>query len=146
MGQLVNAARKYIGTKWKHRGRTRHGLDCAGLGVLAYHDCGVDLPDFTLYGREPHDDGLIRYMTAALGEPMYDASTAALPPHLQDGDVIVQRFDKEPHHVGIVAEVTYGNQQALNVIHADGQAGRVLEVRLDDNGIERITHVYRRAV
>lgn len=146
MGRLVDAARRYIGVKWKHRGRTRHGVDCAGLGVLAYRDCGVELPDFVLYGRQPHDDGLIRHLTAALGEPVFDASTAALEPHLQDGDVIVQRFDKEPHHVAIVAEVVYGGVPALNVVHANGHAGRVLEVRLDDAGMQRITHVFRRAV
>ncbi len=146
MGKLADAARGYIGVKWRHRGRTRNGLDCAGLGVLAYHDCGIDLPDYTLYGREPHNDGLIKYLTAALGEPVYEATTAALEPHLQEGDVIVQRFDKEPHHVAIVSEVMYGDVHALNVIHAEGHAGRVLEQRLDEAGIRRITHVFRRAV
>lgn len=145
MGKLVDAARVYIGVKWRHRGRSMHGLDCAGLGVLAYRDCGVEVPDFTLYGREPHDDGLIKYLTAALGSPVYEAKTAALAPHLQDGDVIVQCFDKQPHHVAIVAEVMYGTTPALNVVHADGRAGRVLEVRLDEAAIARITHVFRKA-
>lgn len=140
MGKLVEAARGYLGVKWRHRGRSKHGLDCAGLGVLAYRDCGVEVPDFTLYGREPHDDGLIKYLTAALGEPLPTGYV------LKDGDIIVLRFVKEPHHVGIVAEANYGGMPALNVIHADGAAGRVLEVRLDDTTMKRITHVYRRAV
>ena len=37
-GLLVTAARTYIGTKWRHRGRSVHGVDCAGLGILAYRD------------------------------------------------------------------------------------------------------------
>lgn len=141
MGRLVEAARAYIGVKWRHRGRAKYALDCAGLGVLAYRDCGVELPDFTMYGREPHNDGLIKYLTAALGEPLVPALVS-----LQDGDVIVMKFVKEPHHVGIVAEVDYGGTPALNIIHADGAAGRVLEVRLDSHALSRITHVYRRAV
>lgn len=149
--QLVTAARKYIGTKWRHRGRSVHGVDCAGLGILAYRDCGVELPDFTLYGREPHNDGLVTYMTAALGDPLWIAGGVPgdrqhLLWLLKDGDVIVQRFEREPHHVAIVAEVMYGDKAAFNVVHADGQAGRVLEVRLDAPSIERITHIYRRAV
>jgi len=137
MGKLVDAARGYLGVKWRHRGRSRNGLDCAGLGVLAYRDCGVELPDYVLYGREPYNDGLIRYLVAALGDPVDEP--------LQDGDVIVLRFDREPHHVAIVAEVLYGDANALNIIHAEGHAGRVLEQRMDDAVARRITHIFRRA-
>lgn len=140
MGKLVDAARTYMNVRWSHRGRSRKGLDCAGLGVLAYRDCGVELPDFRLYGREPHNDGLITYLTAALGDPLEAGAV------LQDGDVIVQRFVNEPHHIAIIAEVNYGGMPAFNVIHADGAVGRVLEVRLDNAGMNRITHVYRRVV
>lgn len=140
MGRLVEAARSYIGTKWRHRGRTSHGVDCVGLVLLAYRDCGVELPDYRLYGREPHMDGLIEHVTRALGE--------SLPPttELQDGDVIVQRFIKDPHHVAIVAAVDYYGTPGFNVIHADGHAGRVVEVRLDRVRKMYITHVFRRAV
>lgn len=140
MGKLVDAARSYLNVKWRHRGRSRHGVDCAGLGVLAYRDCGIELPDYTLYGREPHNDGLIKYLTAALGDPLPTGSA------LKDGDIIVMRFVKEPHHVAIVADAVYGGTAALNIIHADGQTARVLEVRLDESTAERITHIYRRAV
>ena len=140
MNELVEAARSYLGVKWRHRGRSRHGIDCAGLVVLSYADCGVELKDFTQYGREPHQDGLITHMTAALGEPLEQ------PVALMGGDVIVQKFDKEPHHVGILAAVMYAGMPALNIIHADGHVGRVVEVRLDGARMRQITHVYRRAV
>jgi cell wall-associated NlpC family hydrolase len=140
MGKLVDAARKYIGVRHRHRGRSPHAVDCAGLGILAYADCGVALPDFRLYGREPHKDGLVTYMTAALGDPLPTGS------ELQDGDVIVLRFDKEPHHVAIVAEVDYGGTAALNMIHSDGHVGRVIEQRLSQDIADRITHIYRKGV
>src|SRR5690242_9974129 len=102
MSALVTAARAYKGTPFLHRGRTRRGVDCVGLLVLAFRDCGYAPPDFTLYGREPsaHGPGLTHYMVAALGEPV---AVAPVPAHrLLPGDVIVMRFKKEPHHVGMV--------------------------------------------
>lgn len=147
MSELATAARAYIGTKFRHRGRSVHGVDCAGLGILAYHDCGVELPDYRLYGREPHADGLIRYMTAALGDPLWQEGAGEWGPlRLQDGDVIVMRFVREPHHVAIVSEKDYGGKMALNIVHADGHVGRVLEQRLMPDMVDRITHVYRKGV
>lgn len=140
MGMLADAARAYLDVKWRHRGRSCHGLDCAGLGILAYRDCGVELPDYLLYGREPHNDGLIKYLTAALGDPLPEGTKP------QDDDVIVMRFVKEPHHIAIVGEVYYGNTPALNVVHAHGYNGRVLEQRLTPDMLERITHVFRKGV
>ena len=142
MGQLVDAARGYLGVKWRHRGRSIHGVDCAGLGVLAYRDCGVELPDFLYYGREPHNDGLITYLTRALGDPLRFGNGFLF----HDGDIVVQRFVNEPHHVGILAAVDYGGTPAMNIIHADGMVGRVVEVRFDDEAMRRVTHVFRRPV
>ena len=144
MSALADAARGYIGTRFRHRGRTRLGMDCVGLGVRAYADCGVQVPDFLLYGREPHRDGLVARMTLALGEPVH-VGAAALSA-LRDGDVVVMRFAVQPHHVGIVGQRDYGPTAALTLIHADGEVGRVHEQRLTPDMAARITHVYRRPV
>jgi cell wall-associated NlpC family hydrolase len=141
---IVNAARQYLGVRFRHRGRSRVGLDCAGLTVLAYRDCGVEIQDFRLYGPEPHRDGLTTHATAAFGAPVLSAPVRASD--LLDGDVVVMRFRVEPHHLAIVAEATYGGARALNLIHADGDSGRVLEYRLTPDMVERITHVHRRPV
>lgn len=141
---IVHAARQYLGVRFRHRGRSRVGLDCAGLVWRAYHDCGVDLPDFRLYGPEPHRDGLTRHVTAALGEPVLCAPVRESG--LLDGDVVILRFRTEPHHLGIVAAVDYAGTPAFNLIHADGEAERVLEHRLTPDMVARITHVYRRPV
>lgn len=144
MSRLADAARAYIGVRFRHRGRSRLGVDCVGLGVLAYFDCGVEVEDFRLYGREPHRDGLVGRMTRALGEPVHVG--AAPLSALQDGDVIVLRFNVQPHHVGIVGQRDYGGTTALTLIHADGEAGRVHEQRLAPDMAARITHVFRRPV
>jgi cell wall-associated NlpC family hydrolase len=143
MSALVTAARRYKGVRFRHRGRTERGLDCVGLGILAYRDCGVSLPDFLLYSTEPSAMGpvLEHHLTAALGRPLYLAPVRAA--QLQPGDVIALRFAQAPHHVGIVGDYRFGG---LSLIHAHGHTGRVVEQRLADDIVHRITHVYRRAV
>lgn len=150
MSQLCAKAREYINVPFRHRGRTARGMDCAGLVWLSYMGLGVELPDFLLYGREPHRDGLITHMTAALGEPAKVAPVMASD--LFPGDVIVFRFAVNPHHVAIVGRHPLGH---LSIIHADGDAapvngqkrgGRVLEQGLSADMIARITHVFRRPV
>lgn len=142
MSRLADAARACIGTRFRHRGRSKKGLDCAGLAWISYRDCGVDLPDFLLYGREPHRDGLTARVTEALGEPV---ALAPVPlGAVQDGDVVIIAFEHEPHHIAIVGTHDYGGTQAPTLIHACGWNKRVLEQRLTPD--VKITHVYRRPV
>lgn len=135
MSALVDAARKYLGVPFKHRGRTPAGLDCAGLGWLAYHDLGVDLPDVRAYGREPFRNGLMQGLAAALGDPVDEAP--------RPGDVVVMHFGGDPHHVALIASAPYG---ALTMIHADGNHGCVVEHRLSDDWRSRIVAVYRKQI
>lgn len=141
MSNLVAAARARKGAQFRHRARSSKFTDCAGLGVLVYADCGVTLPDFRLYGREPNKDGLVDYVTAALGDPVAVAPVRVLD--LQVGDVIVLRFDVEPHHVAIVGDYLFGG---FSMIHADGHTGKVIEHRMAPDHVKRITHVFRRPV
>jgi len=141
MNPLVTAARRYLGTRWRHRGRNERGLDCAGLGWIAYRDCGVVLPDFRLYGKEPHNDGLVRYITAAVGEPV--AVAPVREDQLALGDVVIMRFDIDPHHIAIVSDYPFGG---FALIHACGHSNRVIEHRLAADHVARITHVFRRPV
>lgn len=141
MSALVAAARRYLGVRFRHRGRSESALDCAGLVKRAYADCGVELPDFRLYGREPHRDGLITRVRAALGPEV--AVAPVRRDQLQPGDVIVLRFEREPHHVALVADYPTGG---LSMIHADGHVGRVIEHRLADKHVAQITHVFRKPV
>lgn len=143
MTPLVEAARKYLcaRTPFRHRGRDKHGLDCAGLIVIAYKDCGVDIHDSTHYGREPANDGLVQHAIKAFGYPIAFAPVKA--EDMQPGDVILRRYVKEAHHGAIITDYPYGG---LGIIHCDGHHNRVVEHRLDDDLIGYITHVFRRPV
>lgn len=138
---LVAAARTLLGKPFRHRGRGPKYFDCAGAVKEAYRLNGVDLPDFLLYGREPHDDGLIRYITKALGDPI--ALAPVVERKLKPGDVIVVRFDIEPHHVAMVTDYPFGG---LAMLHACGHNNKVIEHRMAPDHIRRITHVFRRPV
>lgn len=133
MTPVVAAARAHLGAPFRHRGRKPSGLDCAGLLVLAYRSLGVELPDIRIYGREPHRNGLVRAVEAGFGSP--------LPRDPEPGDVLLMRFEEEPHHLGIAGDYVYGG---LSLIHAYGTAGKVVEHRLDDLWRGRIVAVYRR--
>jgi len=131
---LVKSARKYLGTPFKHRGLSPSGLDCAGLVWLAYHDLGVTLPDVRIYGREPHKDGLRDAVIRAFGMPV-DREPSP-------GDVLLMRFNREPHHLAIVGDYMGVREQSL--IHSYGDAGKVVEHRLDPFWRGRIMEVFRR--
>lgn len=141
MTKLVEQARTYLGVPWRHRGRSRRAVDCAGLLICAYADLGVVLPDLDHYGREPHRDGLMTAVRAAFGEPVLDGP--------QVGDILVMTSAAfgatQPHHLGIVGDDPH---HALSLIHADGEPGvsRVVEVGLDSRYVRRIVSVFRRAV
>lgn len=135
MSDLADSARQFIGKPFRHRGRGPRYYDCAGLVWAAYKALGVTLPDFLLYGREPYKDGLLTHVQAALGAPVSG---------LQDGDVVLIRYNVNPHHVAIVGTRAYGAVEALTLIHAEGGIGRVIEQRLTPD--VKITHVFRRPV
>ena len=141
MTTLPAAARAYIGTPFRHRGRKPTGVDCAGLVVLAKRAIGIELLDFRLYGAEPHLDGLVKHVIAALGEPQAIAPLRLAD--LRSGDVVVMRYEVDPHHIGIIGNKQYGDIESLTLIHADGWAGRVHEQRMTDDMAERVTHMFR---
>lgn len=137
---IAEAARKYLGTPFRHRGRGRH-LDCAGLIVKVSEDIGLPIPDQKRYGREPFKDGLVEAGVRAFGDP---AHVGPCPlSSLKEDDVILIRYAVNPHHVMIVGRSPMG---WLTVIHADGHYGKVIEHRLDESIAKDITHVFRRPI
>lgn len=138
MSALADQARKYIGTPFRHRGRTAKGLDCAGLIVRCYEDLGSPIPDLALYGRTPFRDGLMEHVRLV--------ADAEIPvSQMQDGDVAVIRFAKDPHHLAIVGVDVFGG---LSLIHSDGSVtvSRVVETRMTEDKKKQIVSVFRRAV
>lgn len=130
---LVHACRKYLNVPFKHRGRTRRGLDCAGLIVIAFQDLGRPVVDMRVYGREPHKDGLRQVVESNRLEKVAAGDW-------RPGDIALMCFTKEPHHLAVFGDYSLGG---LSLIHSYGRVGKVVEHRLDEVWTSRVLEVYR---
>lgn len=131
--KAIAEARSYLGCKWRHRGRSRFGIDCIGLLVAAMEAGGHPMRDRRDYGREPWKDGLEKEMRDHFGDPIPNSEARA-------GDVVLMRWDEssEPSHVGILTDGKHG----LRLIHSYSMIC-VTEHDLDDQWWSRIIMVFR---
>lgn len=104
----VSAARGWLGTRWVHQGRTRHGVDCVGLLIVAGADVGLTVPDNPGYRRTPNPKAFVDFILS-------NSNPEELP---APGNFGIFRDGNQPCHVGIFGEDTYGT----TLIHA--YAGR----------------------
>lgn len=114
--QLIDEARKLIGTPWRHQGRSKHGVDCVGLVLLSAKNAGLSLAEYgvrdqAVYGRGAQPLLLEKVETYCqkLDEPI-------------PGCLLFFRFyhDRHPKHFGIFTE-------RGTMIHADAKRGLVVE-------------------
>lgn len=134
---FIKRLQKKIGTPFRHRGRTKSGVDCIGLLALTFAEMGETIIDKKVYGREPRNDRLKENVDLNLGLPIFEK-----PPSinfLEVADIVLIKFNKEPHHVAVVNK----NSNGYTLIHAYGAAEKVAEHRLDEAWYDKITHVYR---
>lgn len=129
--QWCNKLRELAGTPFVHQGRTRHGVDCYGLPVLAASELGIDEPSYygvNGYGVLPGKNELRSNIGRFLKPRPYNR----LQP-VQDqarlGDFLVFHIDDRnaSRHIGIFTK--YENR-FMFMTHADMRRGRVLETRI----------------
>lgn len=109
----VEAARSYLGVRWRHQGRDRMGVDCVGLLIVAGADLGIEIADKQGYRRSPDKDAFINHIR--------DNSVPADAP--RPGTFGIFRDGNQPCHVGIFAEM-HGE---VSLIHAYVGTGVVME-------------------
>ena len=121
--QVVQEARKWLGTPFHHQARLRGvGVDCAGLVIGVARDLSLVPADFDVEAYPPSPDGktLLRLVQMHM-------TVLAIDQAMSPGDVVVVRFGADPQHLGIVGDYRHGG---LSIIHAASDAGRVIETRL----------------
>lgn len=116
---IVTEARKWIDTPWKHQGRTKLGIDCAGLIILVGKTLNLVDYDTTDYQRRTHGTEFLHHFRKNMNQK---SVLSALP-----GDVLIFRDSKFPCHSTIVSE----NNNARTIIHAFASRKKVIEERLD---------------
>lgn len=130
--QIVEQARRYLGTRWRHMGRSEIGLDCVGLAVRVANDLGLETPREVSYARHPDGTLLPRFR-----EHLEEIQLA----EAQDGDLVVFSQVSHPCHCGLLST----RHGARHVIHAHAGRRKVLEEPLDQaRSIVGIpTHAFR---
>lgn len=104
-GTLDAHAREWLGVPWRHLGRTRGGVDCIGLILLAAAAAGIHVPDPAPYKRDPDGTKLVT------GILTY-ADRAPLAP----GAVLLFRAGMLSGHVGVAS--IHPTLNVPSVIHA----------------------------
>lgn len=112
--RILEAGRGLVGIPWHHLGRTREGVDCVGLVLLAYRAAGLELED-SRYPRGHRGPELLEHI-ARQGREVY--AGAALP-----GDVLLFADGLHVCHLGL-ASTMHGEPA---VIHAHLRRRRVRE-------------------
>jgi cell wall-associated NlpC family hydrolase len=140
--EVVSRARSLLGTPYIHQGRRPYssfgevpfgvGVDCIGLILSVAWSFGVASGfDFRAYGREPDPDVLRDNLCRFLAEiPVEEA---------REGDILLFRIRRDPQHTAFLAR----RDGEPSMIHAYQNVGRVVENRLDERWVERITNAYK---
>jgi cell wall-associated NlpC family hydrolase len=133
--RLVAEARALLDVRFRHMGRSRRGVDCAGTVLMALLAIGRPFNDNNgeAYGREPFNGTLRKMLIENLGAPIPREE-------MRVGDVPLMEFENEPHHVGLLGDYQYGG---LSLIHGYARVRKVVEHRLDKTWRNRIVEVYR---
>jgi NlpC/P60 family putative phage cell wall peptidase len=128
---VIREARSWIGTPWRHQGRTKGwSCDCVGVLIGAGVACSLLPPDFNVtgYSRSPAPAVLISYLEQYLDRVDKRA--------MKGGDALLLKPHRLPQHVGIL---TFEH----SLIHAIDRQRGVREHRIDDRWDRAIVAVYR---
>jgi NlpC/P60 family putative phage cell wall peptidase len=136
--EVIAEARRWIGTRWRHQGRTEGGLDCVGLLIVVARSLNL-IDQSALDEADRVASGYSRY-------PRGDALRRTLLQHLQPveiarpADILLFRIDAEPQHLAIAAEHP---SSTLSMIHSYAlRPHRVIETILDDTWRRRLVAAF----
>jgi len=116
---VVTEARRWLGVRWVHQGRSEFGIDCVGLVVAVTKALGIADYDFKGYPREP-------VATQFVGHFLAGGATRIPIPEAKPADLMIFRDTIYPCHVGIVAAWS----DSPTIIHSHAGRRKVVEERM----------------
>lgn len=129
--QIVQKAREYLGTPFRHQGRKKVlGIDCAGLVICVAKELNItnfETFEFVAYGHIPHARKL-----ETLCDMLFERITMQLA---KPGDIFLMAFEKEPQHLAIMTDT--------GIIHSYAKVRRCVEHGFDELWQNRVNRVYR---
>jgi cell wall-associated NlpC family hydrolase len=137
MKEIVNIARKYVGTPFVHQGRSPHGVDCLGLLIMVANELNLHgrdgLPlvahDNLNYSRNPDTENLLNKLCACL--------TPKITPEI--GDIGLFKIDGNAQHLAIISDY---NNDNLGLIHAYQNVNAVVEHNFSQNWKNRLVQLF----
>jgi cell wall-associated NlpC family hydrolase len=116
--EIVEAARSFVGTPYRHQGHTKRGLDCIGLIIVVAEKFGFDTTIPRGYSAQPQARQVLMGADKALWKPEDQSK-------IRPGDVAVfwGWMAAEPQHFTIIGETN----SHLTVIHAYSKFMKVVE-------------------
>ena len=117
--EVVREARSWVGVPWQHQGRTRLGIDCAGLIIVVAKALEIADYDTTAYQRRTHGTDFLQHFR--------DNMTAKQIVRAVPGDVLLFRDQAYPCHSSIVGD----RNGAMTIIHAHAMRREVVEELID---------------
>jgi len=122
---IVDAARRYIDTPFRHQGRVLgEGIDCAGLPICVARDLGVVDACVNGYDRQPND----MEFRATLDRYTYEIAYHEILP----GDLLTFAFIKE-QHIAIVTQI-----KPTWILHAYESVNKCVEQPMDNVWLRRL--------
>jgi hypothetical protein len=112
---LAASAREYLGVPFLHQGRSRRGVDCVGLIILAARDLGYDTRDRTDYH--------VRLIENQLLNGVLDHCDPIQAPAI--GCIALFELPNHQQHIAIVT-----NLDPVYIIHAYAPVKKVCEHNL----------------
>lgn len=136
--RFIAEVNRLVGTPYRHQGRSRCGVDCIGLIIVAAQAAGwTGTPPAADYSRQPSG----RTFLAGLESHLVRVPMAEAVP----GDVLFIRFRlhaglsrvvSQPHHVAVLTAPSV-------VVHAASDVGRVVAQRMGSHWRDDPFRAYR---
>jgi len=112
---VIAEARTWLGVPWVHQGRTRLGIDCAGVVAMVGRAKGLSDHDEFGYQRRAQGYNFIRPFREHMDQkPIND---------MEPADVLLMRDGAYPCHAAILS----CRNGVPTIIHAHATRGKVLE-------------------
>ncbi len=125
---VVNEARTLLDTPFHHQARLAGiGADCIGIILLVGQNLGLTDFNVTGYGKIPS----AAQMQAGLKEQCDRVAIS----DMQDGDILLFTFDKEPQHLGFKTDI--------GILHSYQKVGKCVEHSFDSVWKKRLVSVHR---
>lgn len=129
--EIAQEAKKWIGTRFLHQGRSKEGIDCVGLVVKVAENLGYSVEDEKGYNRTAQGYAFQKYFDKQAKK----IKTSDIRP----GDLLIFADSKYPCHVAIYVET----KGIPCIVHAHALRRKVLEEPFEGEWKSKLRGAYR---